>query len=278
MITTNGKLHIKRFLASQETAIGMAIAFGLGASAESVNDTYLNFEVDRADVTLISYDFVNNQIVFKGNIPTTYEGKIYEVGLYNINGQAPGNSKLVTSFDSISETWVNGGSPSTFTTNQTRIGADSVSHTPAALGSTTSTLNGLSLDLSNNLSSDRFSLAFYNTNTNIANIKVRFKTDSGNYYEYTITSPSAGYQISSFLKASFVSTGSPNWNQITTIEVVTTANASGTGNVSLDGIRIDDTTYGSGRYVLVAREVLPSPYVKKNGMIQEIKFTLDVSV
>src|SRR5688572_7298790 len=109
MITVDGKVHIKRYLAGFVPAIAQSIAFGLGSAAESVNDTKLQFEVGRTEILLVSYDFVNNKLIFKANVPEDFGGKIYEAALYSTpSNVAAGDSgsRILTTFDSATEDWV----------------------------------------------------------------------------------------------------------------------------------------------------------------------------
>jgi hypothetical protein len=79
-------------------------------------------------------------------------------------------------------------------------------------------------------------------------------------------------------KSSAVATGAPTWESITQLRVATTSTAGGAGTVDFDSIRIEDTDTLNPDYVLVAREVLTTPYVKENGKIQDVEFTIDISI
>lgn len=281
MITTEGKRYIKRFMAGQVPAIAGSIAFGIGGSVEALTDTSLHFEIDRSDIVLISYDFVNDRLVFKAPVPDTYVGTITEAALFSESiNSAAGNfgSKLISTFDSENEEWFTGASPSTFSSTFSRVGGDSLRHTATASSTVSSTLDNIEIDLSGNSDADKFLIAYNNTNSFTANFKVKFMTDASNYYTLTVTSPSTSYRISSVLKGDATVTGAPSWGQINSIEVTSTATAGGTSTMDFDAIRIEDMDTVNPDYVLIAREVLGTPFVKEVGKVQDIEYSLDVSL
>jgi len=281
VITTLGKTYIKRYLAGQVASIAQAISFGVGTSAEALGDTRLAFEYGRSDIFLTSYDFTNDKLVFKAELPSDLAGKIYEVGIWsnavNTNETVYG-SKSITTFDSETETWLTGGGAPVFTTTSTRIGIDSLNHTPSASTTATSNITGLVQDFSGYSSADIFAFSFNVGNANTSNVVVRFLTDASNYYTITLGAQTAGYKTVTATKGSATATGSPNWGSITEIQVLTTSGAGGASSVDYDGIRIEDVDYVNPEYVLVARELLASPFTKVPGQIQELEFQLAVSV
>lgn len=276
MITTEGKLHIKRYLAGIVPSISNSIHFGIGGKAEAVGDITLHFEVESSDITVISYDFTNDKLVFKASIPTTLAGKVYEAALFA--GPPRSGSKLLTTFDSDTETWVTGGGAPTFDSTNTRIGIDSLRLTQALSTTSTSVMGDIAFDLSNNAGSDKFVIAFNNTNTNLNTLVVRFKTDVSNYYTLTITNPASGYVIAEVLKSAATVTGSPSWASITSIEIAANSKAAGSSTVDLDAIRIEGISYIEPGSVMVSRELQASPFTKTSGKVQEMEFSLDVSI
>ena len=284
MITTDGKAYIKRYLAGFVPNIAQSIAFGLGSKAEAAGDTKLQFEVDRADIVLTSYDFVANKLIFKAPIPDEYAGTIYEVALYSTPSNALAGdygSRVLTTFDSETEDWVDLSTllDSTFTASNIRIGADGLRQAPAASGTKTDTLRDISVDLSGYSGADKFVLALNNGNTNASTIRMRLMTDSTNYYDLVFaTNPVAGYQVLELNKSAAAVTGTPSWANITEIRAITIANAGGAAQVDLDGFRIDDADTINSDYVMVSRELLSTPFVKQAGRTQEIEFALDVTV
>lgn len=283
MITVEGRVHIKRYLARMVPAIARSIAFGIGNNGETVNDTKLQFEAGRSDVALTSYNFVNDRLTFKALVDESFGGVINEVALYSAaSDDVAGEygSRIITTFDSDLEEWVDAtsGVAGTYTTIGTRLGADSLLHAPTASGTKTDTMTNLFLDLSGYSAADKFVFAFGVNNAFVSSIKFRFMTDTANYYEFTLGAQTIGYKITELAKSAAVATGSPDWGNITEVRVTTNATAGGTANIQYEGIRIDDADTFNQDYVLVAREVLSTPYVKKAGMVQEVEFNLDVII
>lgn len=277
MITTNGALHIKRYLGGSVGAIAQSIALGVGTAAEAVGSTAMDFEVIRANVILTSYDFVNNKLIFKATIPENFIGTVYEAGLWSLAVDASAGdygSQTIATFESDSETWVGG----TFAATAARIGVEALQHTPALSTSTTSTMSDIVYDLSGYSSADYFNFAYNVGNANTASIKYRFLTSAGNYYEFNIASPTAGYKVTKLTKGSATVTGAPTWSNITEVDVITTSTAGGASAVSFDGIRLEDADTTNTEYVLVARELLATPFTKVDTMAQDVEFALAVTV
>lgn len=285
MITTDGKTHIKRYLAGFVPSIAQSIAFGIGDKAEAVGDSGLQLEIDRADITLVSYDFVGNKLIFKAPVPDEFAGKIYEVGLFSMPSDTVAGefgSRIVTTFDSPTEPWVNstGLTPATFGASSTRVGTDSLLLSQAASGSTSWYLNEVQMDLSGYSGADKFKFAFNSTNAFTSSMTVRFATDASNYYTFTMGTPvnTAGYKFVEILKSAAAATGAPNWANITQIVVTTNSTAGGAGSIEFDAIRIEDSDTINSDYVMVSRELLAVPFVKQAGQTQEVEFALDVNV
>jgi len=286
VITTEGKNHIRRYLAQYVPAIAQSVVYGIGATAEAGTDASLNFEVVRSPVNLITYDFANNKLIYKASIPDDYIGKIYEVGLYSLD-QDPASgsygSRLITTFDSGTETWVDpadGVTAPVFSATANRVGADAMLHDPAASATLTDTLRGLALDFSGNSAADTFKFAFNVANANTNSVTYRFMTDASNYYSFAITTTaqSAGYKIVELTKGSATVTGTPDWSNITEVQVLTNSKSSGASSVEHDAIRIEDKDSASLDYILVARKVLAAPVTSSDGLAQDIEFSLDITL
>lgn len=277
-ITTDGKRHIKRYLAGFVPTIARSIAFGLGGKAEAIGDTKLQFEVGRSDIILTSYDFVNDKLIFKASVPENIGGKIYEVALFSMDVGMRGGELLVT-FDS-DEGWsdVGTGTGGTFTTTSARLGTNSLSHTPALSSSKSDRINELFLDLSGYSGADILIFAYNVDNANTTSIVFRFSTDATNYYEFTLGAQTVGYKVVELAKSSATVTGAPSWSNISEIRVTTTSGAGGASAVQYDGIRIDSADTTNTDYVMVSREQLATAFTKDAGRTQEVEFTLSVAV
>lgn len=283
MITGNGKIHIKRYLAGFVPNVVQSIAYGIGTRATAGADNRLQFETGRVNLSLTTVDMAANKIIYKAQLPEYEAGRIYEVGIYSVPADMVAGefgSRLISSFDSDSEEWTNtsDGSPAFYSNTFSRIGEDSLRHTPGASTAQTSTLTQLSMDLEGYSGSDRFVLAFNVGNENTAGITVRFMTDSSNYYDFNMGAQTTGYKFAEWQKADAVVTGSPNWATITQIQVITTATAAGPAQVDFDGIRVEDIDTVNPEYVMISREVLGTPYIKQEGRIQEVEFALVINL
>jgi len=276
LITDNGKLWIKEFLPGGGADLASTLVVGVGSAAETPTDSMLQFETARVDIDVISYDNVTGLLIFKGTLEPEMVGSIYEIGLFTqpTNAVAAGyGSRILTDFDQSDEAW----SGAIWDTVNARIGADGIKHAPAASSTQSSSL-GVQLDLSGYSGADTISLAFHNTNTNVASATVRLKTDASNYYYFSATSPAAGYNIASFQKSAALQTGSPNWSTINTIEIVTVSNSGGSSIVLWDGIRIEDADSINPEYLMLARKVAPAPIAKVAGIAKEIEYGIPISV
>lgn len=283
MITTNGNLHIKRYMAGYVPSIALSMAFGVGEAVETASDTKLQFEVGRSDIEITSYDFVQDKLVFKATLDEGFDATLYEVGLYSLDsnsGAGEFGSRLLTSFDSETERWMQASNPATYTVTNTRIGADSVNVQAAASGTVTVTQSDVVMDLSGFSAADEFVFALYCTNGNVSSMTYRFSTDAANYYEFTIpaSSVSTGFNLVRLNKASAVGFGNPDWSIITQLDVTVSAKSIGPIDVNLEGIRVEDVDTPAPDYVMVARSVLALPFDKVAGRIQEIEFPLGVTV
>lgn len=277
MITAAGRTFIKRYLAGQSGTLVGAISVGIGSKAAALNDERMEFEVARIPVIVTDYDFGNDRLIFKGTLDEDVEGIIHEVGIWTAEvNAAAGNqeSRIITTFDSETEDWT----VETFDTSNTRIGVDSLKLTPAASATNSSTLTGITLDLGDYTSQDAFVLAYFVGNSNTSNIKVRMRTDSSNYYEFTINAPTTGYKFTSLTKAGATAVGTPDWSDINEVEISVTAKAGGSASVQFDGLRIEDTDSIAPEYGLVARSVLAAPITKEEGIVRDIEYALPVNI
>lgn len=277
MITANGRTFIKRYLAGQSGTLVGAIGVGIGNAAPALTDSRMQFEIARVPVAVTDYDFSTDQLIFKGSLDEEVGGLIYEIGLWTAEvNSAAGNqeSRLITTFDSETEDW----DIETFDPANTRIGVDSLRHTPAASATSASILTGITLDLSDFTSLDTIVMAFYVENANTASAKVRFRTDAANYYEFTVNAPTAGYKFVSFAKGTATVAGTPDWGNINEIEIRTTAAAGGSAAVQYDGLRIEDIDSITPEYGLIARAVLTTPITKTEGIVRDVEYALPVSI
>lgn len=275
LITSAGKTQILKYLAGYGVSIGRGIAVGLGDTAAQLTDTSLKFEFSRSSVNLISADYADNSIVFKGTVGSDVVGTIYEVGLWSeYQSQDFFTSRTLLKFGSTEGSWDAG---EWFSTS-TRMGVDSMRLAPALSATIKSTLVGAYLDLSGYSDLDEFLLAYNVNSAFVANVKLYFYTDISNYYTQTITSPAAGYHIDNFSKPAFIATGTPNWSNITSVAVSVTSTAGGSGSVDFDALRIEDRDLNDERYVLVSRAVPSTPIIKTSGLEMEFEYVVGLAI
>jgi hypothetical protein len=277
LITTLGRSYLIRCIAEQR-AIGQSISVGIGDAPPLVTDTELQFESSKAAVGLISPDLIDQKIVVKATLDQQFAGEIRELGLWSLaenlmSGEYP--SKLLTEFDSETEQWPD---EAVFSTSNTRMGADSLQLTAPASSSSSIRLDGIYLDLLGYSNNDTLKFAYNVQDANTSSIDVRFITTEGNYYEYTISAPSAGYHIDAMLKGAATATGTPTWSVISAIELQLGAGAGGEAVVNFDGIRIEDSDTPNPEHVLVSRSVLDTPITKHPYEPMDIEYTLDIGV
>ena len=275
LITTAGKTYVMKYLAGYVGSIARGMAIGLGATTATVADSSLAFEWNRVPILMTSADYANTAIVFRGQIPAALCGSIYEVGLWSLldAGQIYG-SRLLFTFDSASETW----SAGTWQTTTDRIGVDNLRLAPATSGTLTSTIVGLSLDLSGYSALDEFRLAYNVNSAFVATAKVILYTDASNYFTYTITAPGAGYTLTAFHKSDCAITGAPSWANITSMAVQVTSTSGGSGSIDFDAFRMEDKDLNSEQYVFVSRAVPATPIVKLAGSPLDFEYSLDVTL
>lgn len=263
-----------RFLSGQVRNMAGGIAIGSGAAAPAVSDSRLTYEFDRATIYLTSPDYINKRIIFKGTIGEQVVGSIYEVGLYSstFGSTVAGNpSSSLASFERDVEEW----SSNSFASGNHRLGFEALRLAPAASGTLGSSLPVI-LDLSNYANTDQITVAFHSLNANASSVRVRFRgVDNAAYYEFSVATPAAGYNVVSFNKSAATKVGIVDWSQIHSIEVSVSATATGAAQVDFDGIRIQ-STYPDVDNVLISRSVLATPVTKTTYAEMDIEYTLEV--
>lgn len=278
LLTTEGKRLILRYLAGQSPALAAAIGLGVSSVAASASDIILGFEIERVAVSLKNADYTNNVVLFKGTITQDEAFSIYEAGLWSaatndLSGEF--DSRLITTFDTDLEEWTN----VTVDTTANRTGPDAV-RVNAAISSTTSPRLDVDMDLSGYSANDTFYLAFSKPNNNISTIKLIFQDIvSGGSLSLTktVSALPTGYNILTFRKGDFTSSGTISWDSISRFGFDVTAGGTA-GYVILDGLRVEDLDTPNPDFVLVSHTVLGSPLVKTDVAPMDVEYALDFSV
>ena len=273
LITNAGKKAIVDYLAGYVGRLAGSLAVGIGSAAASVNDTSLQFEVNRPKVELSSADYANFGVVFKAQLPAELAAVIYEVGAYSgSEALSEFDSRMLLDFDQNLDAW----SAGSFTTTNSRLGS-ALTLSAAASTTTTSNLTGISFDLSGYSAADQFTFVYRANNAFVSAIGIRLKTDASNYFTYNIATPTSGtYALTTFNKSAMVATGTPDWSNITQAEVYVTATAGGTASVDFEGLRIEDRDSYREENVLVSRSVLGTPVTTVTGIPMDIEYSITI--
>lgn len=296
IITTFGKRYITSFLAGISSTGTKDLCFGIANTTDyalDVSNTRLGFEFYRNPVTLGSIDINTStptySVVYKTTIPQDVVGVIKEIGIYpgtrlSINNY---DSKFISDFE-ISTDWYtvdSNANPNLFTSNPSpRIGT-SVIEFKFEAGDTTNTTreyryNIANLDLSGYSAKDSLTLAYNRSSSNLASLKVKFYTSSGNYY-YGVLTPSSGTgdKITSiFMSDVFSNTvGSPDSSSISMIGIeLTRTSAASPATAYMDGLRINDEDTFDANFGLISRSILTTPITKSAGRSVDVEYKLDL--
>lgn len=278
LLTTEGKRLILRYLAGQSPSLAAAIGLGVSATAATVADVALGFEVQRIAVNLKNADYTNNVVLFKGTIDQDDVFNLYEAGLWSASANSLSgefDSKMITTFETDLEDWTN----AVVDTTANRTSSDAIK-VSAAISSTTQTRLDVEMDLSGYSANDTFYLAFSKPNNNISTIKLIFEDVlSGGSVSLTktVSALPTGYNVLAFRKGDFTASGTIDWNNITRFGFDVTAGGTA-GYVILDGLRVEDLDTPNQDFVLVSHTVLSSPLAKTNTAPMDVEYALDFNV
>jgi len=292
MITKFGKRFITSYLASGLNFNQKDIAVGIGSQTPTLNDSDLQFEFYRSGVFLGSSDIQTNtatgvttySVVYKTTLPTDVEGIISEIGIFP-SGSAQNtdySSKYISSFENTAD-WKDssGVQPTSVSTPTPKIGSSYFSVTATSGQSKSYSLDTI-FDIAGYGVEDSLTLAFYQTDLNLDYIYAKFYSSPTNYKEVRFAgTTSVGHKIlpvklSSLFNSTFSSTGATDFSKITTIEIGAKAKVSGTTNVLLDGLRLNDEDRYNSQYGLISRSILTTPIVKALGVEMDIEYKIDL--
>lgn len=249
MITSNGKAQLKRFYARQVGDIADSLGFGVGATAASLGDVRLGYEVVRVPILSINVDPGSDRIVFRAQVQPGQIKTIYEIGLWASGLSSPEATNL-SLLDGPS-VWTNG----TLSSSNARISTSALQVNYVANGTTNAEVSGFLVDLSRYSDADAMVVAYHAT-TNLSSVRVRLGTDATNYYEWLLPAPVAnGYNIARVSRSAATKTGTPDWAAVTYAAIRPSATAGGSGSIFLDGIRFESNSLSVSN-LLVARSVI----------------------
>ena len=284
MITKFGKRFITSYLANGLNFNQKDIAIGIGSQAPTLNDSDMQFEFYRSGVFLGSTDIQTNtatgvttySVVYKTTLPTDVEGVISEIGIFptGFTQNTDYSSNYISSFEDTTS-WKDSSGNQPISVSYFSI--------TATAGQTKSYSLDTIFDLSGYGVDDSMTLAFYQTDLNLDYIYARFYSSTTSYKEIRFPGYSTIGQkislpvkLSSLFNSTFSSTGSTDFSKITTIEIGAKAKSSGTTNVLLDGLRLNDEDRYNSQYGLISRSVLSTPLVKTLGVEMDIEYKIDL--
>jgi len=278
------------YLAGNADFSNKELAFGIGSTAATELDTRLEFEFYRMAVSFGSIDIQSNglggynyYVVYKATVPQDIVGQISEMALVigNRSSKNSYDSKYISDFED-NLVWFDSTNfnPSLIYTPTPKIGNSMIS----VAGTTTGkeyTANINNLDISGYSVNDSIALAYYKNDNTLSNIKVRFYSSTGNYYEATVvSSPAAGtgHKIASVLLSNLFNgqVGTPDATSISKIGVIITS-TTGSTSVYLDGLRINDEDTFDPTYGIVSRSVLGSTLVKSSGRQVDVEYRMQLN-
>ena len=284
IITNKGKDLIIKYLSRENSEYATKISLGVGTSAPSATDEFLDFEIFPVPITFKTVDYTKTptQLVFRASLPFIFKGVIREAGIATVGGAILGdlneindNNEIVCTFDQDYETWT---TPSGVQyvlndlegTPLLRVG-DSGLQISSNNSTVTSEFENITTFVGAYSDSDIMKVAFNVASSVPSSISIVFEEDALNYYTATINSASIslGYNIIEIPFSSFVATGNPRIDATVNISVSVTSSTSSV--VTMDGIRFDQYS-DLDRSTLVSRSVLTTPLVVEGGFPFDVEY------
>jgi hypothetical protein len=300
MITRFGKRFLTNYLAGNADFGQKELAFGIGSTSASADNTRLNFEFYRVPVTIGSIDITNTgteespvyvyKAVYQATIPQDVAGVISEIALYPASRTSRNNfdSNFITQFDN-NLLWTdsdNANPQLQLNTSQlvSKIGENMVYvQTPLSTVKEYTTPLG-SLDLSGYSVNDSIAIAYKKADNNVSKIRLKLYSSTTQYCYVDFTPEAMGSTPdkiqSTTLNNLFSNTSAtpPDFKNIIKLGVEVTANSSGTTTVYFDGIRINDEDTFDANYGMISRSVLTGGDIvtKTSGRQVDIEYKLQL--
>jgi hypothetical protein len=300
MITRFGKRFLTNYLAGNADFGQKELAFGIGSTAASEDNTRLNFEFYRVPVTIGSIDITNTgteqspvyvyKAVYQATIPQDIAGVVSEIALYPASRTSRNNfdSNFLTQFDNnLLWTDSNNANPQLqLNTSQlvSKIGENMVYvQTPASTAKEYTTPLG-SLDLSGYSVNDSIAIAYKKADNNVFRIRLKFYSSTTQYCFVDFTPEAMGGTPDKIQSATLnnlfsnTSATPPDFKNIIKLGLEVTANSSGTTTVYFDGIRINDEDTFDANYGMISRSVLTGGNIvtKTSGRQVDIEYKLQL--
>ena len=290
IITKFGKRYLTNFLAGKVDTANKDMAFGIGSTTATADDTRLDFEFYRVPVSIYSTDIQTDTdgttyaVVYKATIPQDVSGVISEVGMYPSSRTSSNNydSKFISEFaNSLDWEEVGGGNPTEAYSNP-KIG-DTTLEMFSGTGVAKEYVSSIiPIDLSGYSKLDSLSFVYYQNDLKLSNIKIRFYSDVDKYYQVQIPAGSAiGYNVADniYLEQLFAgATNSPDISSVNRIGIVITPISGQQTSIGADGLRINDEDTFDPNFGIISRSVLSSPLYKITGRTVDVEYRLDLNL
>lgn len=276
IITTDGMHIIRTYMAGGVADWAGALAVGASnLNTPTASDRSLEFQSIRVPVLLKSVD--GNELVISGVLPSEFNGKIYEIGLYSsvVNISSEGfDDRLLVNFD---ESWTDSSgdpiSPSLFSSNS-RLGTRSLDTSNTSIYAQ----SNAAIDISGYSNLDNLSILYNVTATGSGRaVTITFEDDqlpSPGSKTVTITLPgqTSGYQVFTTPLGNLVDS---NFNNVISKIIISASSDPTSAEVEIDSIRINDADETDPLFALVSRSLIgsvggdsSSDYITKNAGVE----------
>ena len=292
IITKFGKRFLTNFLAGNVSFNSKELALGIADNSEyavSDSNSRLGFEFYRIPVefgtTNIQSDGAGGftyGVIYKATLPQTLSGKINEIGLYPGSRQSSViySDKFISDFENnLIWSYADGSIPDIVQDSNVRIGSYMIDVTVPVSSSKIISANTNSLDISGYSVNDSLTLAYYQEDSNLDSISVRFYSSDTDYLE-------AGFETDSDIGNKIVEVslsdmfnnpvGSPDSTSISKIGVVVNSNATGATTIYLDGLRINDEDTFDPTYGIISRSLIAGGLEKVLGRTVDVEYRLEL--
>lgn len=284
-ITLEGKSLLFDYLTDQSGRFINYISIGLSnvgntldSSGKYATNTDMVHEILRQRVESKTYSAPSGSasavVSFHTNAPPGLGvGNIEEIGVFDrIKSESDDepNNLLISDFDVASD-WNQG------TTDTATVKSGNASLAVPTITSSTVTSFITTLDLSGFASDSTIAMFVYPQSiVNLNNISLRFKTSATSYYEavFTVFTPSA-WNLKSSLKGNFSAVGSPDWSNITQVDLIINQSVFTSYTINFDSLRV--IPLGSSS-IMFSRAVVspPVPKTSKQELILGYDLTFTV--
>jgi hypothetical protein len=276
IITTDGMHIIRTYMAGGVSDWAGALSIGASnLNAPTQSDRALEFQSIRVPVLLKSVD--GNELVISGVLPSEFNGKIYEIGLYSsvVNISSDGfDDRVLVNFD---ETWTDSdGEPlsTSLYSNNSRLGSRSLDTSNTSIYAQ----SNASIDISGYSSLDNISILY---NVSVVGldrvVTLTFEDDqlpTPGSKTITITLPgeNLGYQVFTTELGNLIDN---NFNNVISKIIISASSDPTFAEVEIDSIRINDADETDPLFALVSRSLIgsvggdsSSDYITKNAGVE----------